>query len=201
MSVLAGGRLADGGGASALTTPTLYVSGGSVTLGNAATSIGATINNGGGLLSINGGSVATLSTSGGITTIGPAVTFGAATVGGGLLTLLNTNAYSGPTNVSGGVLRAGQANALSPNSDVIVGTVATGGTLDLTGTAFPQTVNSLTIGSSAALSVNIGTPLASLNNVTFSRQHDRHFRRHQFDSGVADDLRRHSGGHVFQRFR
>ena len=171
VSVLAGGVLADDGGAGSggLTTPTLYLSGGSVTLGNAATSIGAaTINSGGGRLTINGGSVASLSTSGGITIVGSAATLGGVTVGGGLVTLLNADSYSGPTNVSGGgVLRAGAANALSPNSDFYVGTIAPAGTLDLTGTPFPQTVNSLTIGTSGVVNVTIGVPLASLNDVTF----------------------------------
>ena len=163
VSVLAGGVLADDGGAGSggLSTPTLYVSDGSVTLGNAATSIGAaTINSGGGRLTINGGSIASLSTSGGITIVGLAATLGGVTVGGGLVTLLNANNYSGPTNVSGsGVLHVGAANALSPNSDVFVGSVAPAGTLDLTATPFPQTVNSLTIGTSGVVNVSIGASL------------------------------------------
>ena len=52
---------------------------------------------------------------------------------------------------------------------MFVGTNATAGTLDLSSTAgYSQTVNSLTIGSSGALNEIIGTPLASLNNVTFN---------------------------------
>ena len=58
----------------------------------------------------------------------------------GTTTLTGANSYSGATNVSAGTLRAGAPNTFSPNSAV---TVASGGTLDLTG--FDQTLPGLTM--------------------------------------------------------
>ena len=59
--------------------------------------------------------------------------------GSGVLTLANTNNYSGPTTVVNGVLYAGMTNALSSTSAVTVN----GGTLDVSG--YPQTIRSLTM--------------------------------------------------------
>ena len=88
-------------------------------------------------------------------------------VGGGSLILTATNTYSGATTSTAACSWRARPIPSRRSSNVFVGTNGTAGTLDLTATAFPQTVKSLTIGSSGASDVSIGDPLASLNNVTF----------------------------------
>ena len=65
----------------------------------------------------------------------------------GVLTLGNTNAYSGPTTIAGGVLSAGTTVTLSPSSAVSI----TGGTLDASG--YAQMIPSLIVGSLGALNL------------------------------------------------
>ena len=83
-------------------------------------------------------------------------------VGSGTLTLSGSSAYGGPTIVARGVLAAGAANALSPNSVHFI----TGGTLDCS--AFPQTVNSLTIDAGSVLNLSVGNVLTSLGAANFN---------------------------------
>ena len=81
---------------------------------------------------------------------GPTNRVALAIAGPGTLVLAGSNTYSGATTLTAGVLAAGAANALSPNSGVVVN----GGTLDAT--AFPQIVGSLAVGPSGALNLSIG---------------------------------------------
>jgi fibronectin-binding autotransporter adhesin len=81
---------------------------------------------------------------------------------GGALTLLGANNNSGPTNVSGGTLYAGAANTLSSSSAITV----SGGALDVT--AFPQTVASVSIGSSGTLNLYVGNLLTSNGTAAFA---------------------------------
>ena len=93
------------------------------------------------------------------------------TLSSGTTTFTGNNSYNGVTTVNGGMLQVGasSANALSPNSDLFVGTNAAAATLDISSTTtYMQTVKSLTIGSLGSLNESIGVPLVSLNNVTFN---------------------------------
>jgi autotransporter-associated beta strand protein len=80
--------------------------------------------------------------------------------GSGTQVLAGGNSYTGSTTVNGGVLKVGAANTLSPNSNVLIN----GGTLDAT--AFPQTVQSLTVGSSGSLNLSLGSLFISSSAAT-----------------------------------
>ncbi len=114
-SVQTSGALDLGGYSETITTVAL--SGGSLqngTLAGAITSTGGTINDLAG--------TASLTTTGGTTT------------------LTGANGYSGPTSVNGGTMAGGNANVFSATSTT---SVATGGTLDLGGSA--QTINTVAL--------------------------------------------------------
>jgi fibronectin-binding autotransporter adhesin len=87
---------------------------------------------------------------------------GLAKTGPGLVSLSGANTFGGPTAVNAGILSAGALNTLSPNSAVSVG----GGTLDVT--AAPQTIASLTMGSSGTLNLAIGNLLTSSGSAGFN---------------------------------
>jgi len=110
-------------------------------------------NSGNGTVDTTGGNISlagNLSGSGGLTK-----------AGSGSLTLSGSNTYGGGTLLVGGVLTAGTTNALSPNSDHII----TGGTLDCS--AFPQTVNSLTM-TGGVLNLSVGNELTCLGAAIFN---------------------------------
>jgi autotransporter-associated beta strand protein len=88
--------------------------------------------------------------------------FGLTKVGTGSLTLTGTNVYSGPTTLSGGILAAGAAGSLSPSSAYTVSS----GTLAVTAGA--QAIQSLTVGSGAALNLTIGNTLAVSGSASFA---------------------------------
>ena len=101
----------------------------------------------------------------GSTTFSGAINDGAGQVGlykngAGILTLANSNAYSGPTTVANGVLSAGASYAFSPNSAVTVS-----GTLDAT--AGPQTIQSLIMGGGGQLNLS-ATNLLTAGSVSFA---------------------------------
>jgi autotransporter-associated beta strand protein len=152
------------GGASYVINPSSYAS--TLILSNTAGP--ATISNNGGNntiavpitlqsnLSVSASTGTSLTIAGAITESGSSCSL--TLNGGGQLILRGWDTCSGPTTINGGVLQAGALNALSPNSDLIIN----GGTLDAT--AFPQTVQSLTVGSSGALNLSIGNVLTSTNS-------------------------------------
>ncbi|MGA2258269.1 MAG: autotransporter-associated beta strand repeat-containing protein, partial [Thermoguttaceae bacterium] len=81
-------------------------------------------------------------------------------IGSGTLALSGKNVYRGRTTVTAGVLYAGASGALSPSSSFSV----TGGTLD--SGAYPQTIQSLTLGNSATLNLIAGAPLTVAGSAT-----------------------------------
>jgi autotransporter-associated beta strand protein len=82
--------------------------------------------------------------------------------GSGTLTLSASDGYSGGTTVSAGVLAVGASSAIPATSDVSVN----GGTLNLTG--YTETVKSLSVASSGAVSLTIGDRLTSTNADSFA---------------------------------
>lgn len=107
--------------------------------------------------------ISTLTVNGGASTIfNGAIQNGAGTValtknGGGTLTLVGSNTFSGATLVSGGTLEAGAANALSATANV---TINTGGTLLLSNTGTTGRI-------SDAATVNLaGGTVAFVGNVS-----------------------------------
>jgi fibronectin-binding autotransporter adhesin len=155
VGVYAGGALNDDGGSGigALNLPAgaLAISGGSVSLQNASTSVSAaTINSG--LLSLGGGSVGTLTASGGAITIGGAAVGNAQIAGSALLNVNN----------SGSVL----ALAVNGGSATVASTATVGAaTVTAGGASFNNTgaMNSLTVsgGTAGSNGGNITTTLVN----------------------------------------
>jgi fibronectin-binding autotransporter adhesin len=84
-------------------------------------------------------------------------------LGAGTLYLTSSsNSYSGPTTINSGTLVAAAPRALPASSNVNV----TGGTLDVTG--YPQTVNSLAIGSVGGLNLNDLHPVSVSGTASFA---------------------------------
>jgi autotransporter-associated beta strand protein len=86
--------------------------------------------------------------------------------GTGLLTLANSNSYSGGTFINGGTLTLGSFNALLSGGLVSLGSGTSSGTFNLNG--FSPTVGTLAVGAGATASSQLITASSGSSTLTFS---------------------------------
>jgi uncharacterized protein with beta-barrel porin domain len=127
---------------------------------NLSFSNAAAINSTGGTIDTNGnnltwsGVIANGTGTGGLTV--------ASTVAGGVLTLTNTNTYSGGTTINGGTLALTGSGSIADSSGVNVANAA--GTFDISGTTTGATITTLSGVANSA--VNLGGKTLTLSNAS-----------------------------------